>query len=224
MSREARIKTRAFCPLVPDLSIVATHCAPIAAPINANTRSFDGGVGGKIESETPPSTVHLSDGEIRRAVQTLTDGEKTAVMKIARVYAIKTPYDHEDLFQEAICRLFEGTRVWPRDVSAILVLAGVMRSIAWGWRRRTLDTDRDLLQSSPNQEWVVLVHDVIMAFDGKPLRQQILIEMLKGTKGQELREWIARLLQKKGMAAGTDVPKLDSILKEIRRDIEKFRR
>jgi hypothetical protein len=165
---------------------------------------------------------YLSQAEILSSIKALTDGEKTAVMKIARVYATRTPYDHEDLCQEAFCRLIEGTRIWPRDVPAMLVLAGVMRSIAWGWRRKALGADSDLLPSPPNQEWVILLNDLIKAFDSKPLLQQILIEMLKGTKGQELREWIAQLLQLKGMSVGTDVPKIDSMLKAVRRDIDKF--
>ena len=147
-------------------------------------------------------------------------------MKIAHAYAIKTPYSDEDLFHEAMCRFFEGTRTWPIGVPTILVFAGAMRSIAWGWRRRAeaLDTDPDHLPSSSNQEWVVLLKDLIATFDGKPLLQQILIEMLKGTKGPDLREWIGRLLQEKGMAVGTHVPEIDSMLRAIRRDIEKIRR
>ena len=169
---------------------------------------------------------HLSPAEIHKSVQSLTDGEKTAIMKIAYAYAIKTPYSDEDLFHEAMCRFLEGTRTWPTGVPPVLVFAGAMRSIAWGWRRRTeaLDTDPDSLPSEPSQEWPILLNDLIMAFDDKPLLQQILIEMLKGTKGPDLREWIGRLLQEKGMAVGTQVPEIDSMLRSIRRTIEKFRR
>jgi hypothetical protein len=160
--------------------------------------------------------------EIRKTIQNLTDGEKTAIMKIARIYALRTPYGHEDLFHEALCRLLEGTRAWPRGVPAVLVLAGVMRSVAWGWRRRPAGDNSDVV-SSAEQEWVILLQDLISAFDGKPLLQHILIEMLKGTKGPELREWIAQLLQQKGLAAGTDVPQIDSLLRAIRRGVETFR-
>ena len=43
----------------------------------------------------------LTAREIRKTIQELTDGEKTAIMKIARLYALRTPYGHEDLFHEA---------------------------------------------------------------------------------------------------------------------------
>jgi hypothetical protein len=97
-----------------------------------------------------------------------------------------------------------------------------MRSVAWGWRRRPADNDADAA-SSAEQEWVILLRDLISAFDGKPLLQHILIEMLKGTKGPELREWIAQLLQQKGLAAGANVPQIESLLRAIRRGVETFR-
>lgn len=164
----------------------------------------------------------LTAREVRKTIQNLTDGEKTAIMKIARLYALRTPYGHEDLFHEALCRLLEGTRAWPRGVPAVLVLAGIMRSVAWGWRRRPAEDNPDVV-SSAEQEWVILLQDLISAFDDKPLLQHILVEMLKGTKGPELREWIAHLLQQKGLAAGADVPQIDSLLRAIRRGVETFR-
>lgn len=172
------------------------------------------------EPKQVPST--LTAKEIRKTIQELTDGEKTAIMKIARLYALRTPYGHEDLFHEALCRVLEGTRAWPHGVPAVLVLAGIMRSIAWGWRRRPAEGNSDMI-SSAEQEWAILLQDLISAFDGKPLLQHILIEMLKGTKGPELREWITDLLQQKGLAAGTDVPEVDSLLRAIRRGVETFR-
>ena len=169
--------------------------------------------------QLPPT---LTATEIRKTIQYLTDGEKTAVMKIARLYALRTPYGHEDLFHEALCRLLEGTRTWPRGAPAVLVVAGIMRSVAWGWRRRSAEDNADAA-SSAEQEWVILLQDLISAFDGKPLLQHILIEMLNGTKGPELREWIAQLLQQKGLAVGADVPHIDSLLRAIRRHVETFR-
>jgi hypothetical protein len=166
---------------------------------------------------------NLAEREIHNAIQNLTVGEKTAIMKIARLYALKTPYGHEDLFHEALCRLLEGTRVWPRSISAVLVFAGIMRSIAWGWRRRPSENGADALVSPADQDWVILLQELIQAFDDKPLLQHVLIEMLKGIKGPELRDWIAELLQQKGCAVGRDVPEIDSMLRAIRRGVEKFR-
>jgi hypothetical protein len=175
-----------------------------------------------LPGDPTPLPATLTAKEIRKTIQALTDGEKTAIMKIARLYALRTPYGHEDLFHEAVCRLLEGTRVWPRGVPAVLVVAGIMRSLAWGWRRRPAEHNPDAV-SSAEQEWVILLQDLVSAFDRKPLLQHILVEMLKGTKGPELREWIAQLLQQKGLATGTDVPQIDSLLRAIRRGVETFR-
>ena len=72
------------------------------------------------------------------AIQALEDGDKTSLAKIARLYAGKTPYDHADLLQEAICRVLSGERKWPKDVPPVLFLGGVVRSIAWQWRQKEL--------------------------------------------------------------------------------------
>lgn len=165
----------------------------------------------------------LTAREIRKTIQQLTDGEKTAIMKIARLYALRTPYGHEDLFHEALCRLLEGTRTWPRGAPPLLILAGIMRSVAWGWRRRAAEDNPDDSVSCAEQEWAILLQDLISAFDDKPLLQHILVEMLKGTTGPELRDWIAQLLEQKGLAAGADVPQIDSLLRAIRRGVETFR-
>src|SRR5215470_20338827 len=77
----------------------------------------------------------LSQCEVEIAIRRLSDGEKTALMKIAMLYARKTPYDHKDLVQEAIARLLSGRRVWPRDAKTVVFVGGVIRSIAWEWKR-----------------------------------------------------------------------------------------
>ena len=67
-----------------------------------------------------PSVATLSQAEVVKTLKALTDGDKTALMKIARAYATKTSYGHEDLFQEAICRILSGTRAWPRNVPVVM--------------------------------------------------------------------------------------------------------
>jgi len=84
---------------------------------------------------TTSENATLSQPEVEVAMARLTDGEKTALMKIAMLYARKTPYDHQDLVQEAFTRILGGRRVWPRDANTSLFLGGVIRSIAWEWKR-----------------------------------------------------------------------------------------
>ena len=55
-------------------------------------------------------------------------------MKIARLYARKTPYDKEDLIQEAFARVLSGRRAWTKGTGPVLFLGGVIRSIAWEWK------------------------------------------------------------------------------------------
>jgi hypothetical protein len=82
-----------------------------------------------------PANPPLSQLEIEFAIRNLTDGENTALIKVARLYARKTPYDHQDLVQEAFARILSGRRVWPREAKVAFFPSGVIRSIAWEWRR-----------------------------------------------------------------------------------------
>ena len=59
-----------------------------------------------------PDIERLSLWQVERALASLSDGEKIALMKIARLYARKTPYDKEDLIQEAFARVLGGRRAW----------------------------------------------------------------------------------------------------------------
>src|SRR3954470_232072 len=79
---------------------------------------------------------HLSRAEMERAILSLTTEEKTALSKIARIYAAKTLVEGRDLIHESFTRALEGRRPWPRNVSAVAFLAGVTRSIADEWRER----------------------------------------------------------------------------------------
>jgi hypothetical protein len=167
-----------------------------------------------------PTIASLSQAEILHAIQSLTAGDKTALMKIARLYAQRTPYDHEDLSQEALCRLIDGRRVWPRDVPAVLVLGGVVRSIAWEWRRKELPLNEDPRSVPPNQDWVILLREIIEVFEGKPVLQEILVGILKGMKGQELQDLVEGIDKKPGKGP-LPSPTLESMLRMIRRTLEK---
>ena len=69
----------------------------------------------------------LSLSEVERAMASLSDGEKTALTKMARLYARKTPYDKEDLIQEAFARVLSGRRAWTKGIGPVLFLGGVIR-------------------------------------------------------------------------------------------------
>ena len=67
----------------------------------------------------------LSDDDLRRL-------EQLARVRVIGLYAV----DWRDLLHEAIARLLDGSRRWPRDVSLVVFLRETMRSIASDhWRR-----------------------------------------------------------------------------------------
>ena len=163
---------------------------------------------------TKPATAALSPAEVAKAIRALTDGDKTAVMKIARVYAKKTPYSHEDLFQEAVCRVLSGARAWPRHLPALPFLVGVVRSIAWEWR---CDPSIDVAQAvdphsgETRANAVIDVSRVVDLFTDDPVAQAIVVGMMQGARGQELQQ-----------LSGLSKTDYESKRTKIRRRIEKL--
>ena len=71
------------------------------------------------------------------ALRRLTDGELRRLKQLARIRAIGLhTVDSEDLLHEAIGRMLDGRRRWPRHVPLVVFLLGTMRSISSDhWRR-----------------------------------------------------------------------------------------
>lgn len=156
----------------------------------------------------------LSPAEAAAAIRSLTAADKIALLKIARLYAGKTPYDHEDLLQEAMCRVLSGARAWPRDLAALLFVSGVMRSIAWEWRKETLDTLPDGGDPDGEERRAIAALDVakvVGLFDDDPAAQAIVRGMMEGARGQELQS-----------LSGLDKTDYESKRTKIRRRIEKL--
>lgn len=62
-----------------------------------------------------------------------------------------------DLLQEAVKRILEGTRKWPRNVPFVAFVAEVMRSVASEYRRqqrqfRPDDSERELISGNPGPD------------------------------------------------------------------------
>ena len=138
-----------------------------------------------------PAAAALSPAEAGAAIRSLGAADKIALMKIARLYARKTPYDHEDLLQEALCRVLSGARAWPRTLAALPFLWGVVRSIAWEWRSETFDATPDGADPSGEERRAIAGLDIakiIALFDDDPAAQKIVRGMMEGARGQELQE------------------------------------
>jgi DNA-directed RNA polymerase specialized sigma24 family protein len=141
--------------------------------------------------ELEPSTATRSLTEVASALKALGDADKTALMKIARIYAARTCYGAEDLLQEAMCRLLSGARIWPRHVALIALLAGVMRSLAWEWRQQAATEAADATDLKSGEAHAIATIDIgriIALFDDDAIAQKIVIAMLQGARGQELQE------------------------------------
>jgi len=159
-----------------------------------------------------PVTATLTLAEARAAIRALSVGDKTSLTKIARLYAKKTPYDHEDLLQEALCRVLAGARAWPRDVAAVPFLWGVVRSIAWEWKKELIEREREATDVEGEERRVVASLDVIKVlalFDDDPVAQIIVRGMMEGARGRELQE-----------LSGLDKTDYESKRTKIRRRVE----
>ena len=135
--------------------------------------------------DTPP----LSRAEIGNAIKSLTAAEKTKIMKIAAKYAKLTPYEAEDLLQEAMLRAIDERRKWPRGLPATTFFWGVMRSIAWEWKREDDLLDEDIEDERSGERTLLgrdHVRQIIKAFDDDPIAQEILVAIMEGARGEEL--------------------------------------
>jgi DNA-directed RNA polymerase specialized sigma24 family protein len=136
-----------------------------------------------------PSANTYSKDEIVNIFQNLTAPQKTALNKVARIYAKKTSDGHEDLIQEAYLRVLNGQREWPRRVATVPFLAGVMRSVAWDWRAPHFDDVELELIGYEDQSAAarIDIKKIIDMFSDDPAAQAILLPMAEGARGEELR-------------------------------------
>lgn len=79
--------------------------------------------------------------EFEQAIEGLGPLDGRRLSRAADVLAIGTSMSGEDLMQEAIMRVLDGSRPWPEGLPLLPFLRGVMRSIA--------DGDRDKAKVSP---------------------------------------------------------------------------
>jgi len=168
----------------------------------------------EVDAGTPPDVAQLSPWQVERALASLSEGEKIALMKVARLYARKTPYDKEDLIQEAFARVLSGRRAWTNGTGPVLFLGGVIRSIAWEWKSEgPLDQtpSTDLKMEERNANAAIDAAKIVVLFDDDPVARNMVAAMMDGARGEELQA-ISRL----GKVA------YESKRTKIRRRVEKF--
>lgn len=153
-----------------------------------------------------------SQPELVAAIAQLTAGEKIAIMKIARLYARGTPFDHDDLVHEAFARVLEGRRIWPGHLSAVRFFGGVLRSIAWEWRRDRHEVPLVEIATPPGAPDAALDAEKIVAlFDDDPIAKRVVLAMMEGARGEELQA-----------VSGLNRTEYQSKRTKIRRRIDKF--
>jgi DNA-directed RNA polymerase specialized sigma24 family protein len=156
---------------------------------------------------------HLSQEGVVQAIRALTLAEKTMLMKIAMMYARKTPFGHDDLIQESILRVLDGRRPWPNGLGAVPFLAGVARSIAWDWKRESVEeppSGNDTHKEERNTIATIDAMKLLDLFNDDPIARTIVEAMLEGGRGEELQQ-----------LSGLDKTGYESKRVKIRRRIEK---
>lgn len=193
-------------------TLAYNDCAKSCVVPDRVARSISNWKGGN-SCETAPV---MSRSEVTAHVELLTPAQKTALVKFARLYARKTAYEWEDLLQEALSRVLACDRSWRRDLPVVAFLAGVMRSIAWEWKRTKDSTveEVDVGDEGAEASGVLARLDitrVLSLFDDDPVAKKMVTEMMLGTRAEELRE-----------VCGLTPIAYESIRRKIRRRIEKL--
>ena len=180
-----------------------------------------------IEAIPPP----LSEAEVRSEINSLTAGERTKLVKIARSYGRISFEEPDELVHEAICRILDGTRNWPRDLEKLRFLAGVIKSIAGDRKRAGQALKRTVLLNEEREVGEARrglmdyegtearriranldVKRIMTHFDDDPIAQKMLLGMADGTRGEDLEQ-----------ASRLSPTEYESKRKKIRRRIEKLK-
>jgi DNA-directed RNA polymerase specialized sigma24 family protein len=164
----------------------------------------------------PEPPKHLQRAEVDSALDRLVhdSGEMARARKLARVIAHGLPaMDAEDLLQKAMMLLLAERRKWPRGLSTLGMLKGVMRSIAYRTRRKMdyvlaedlgAPSDEDSeVESSPLAEGVSREADPARALQG----QSDLVAVQNAVKGDEELELLVEALAEglTGMSIATEL-------------------
>ena len=161
-----------------------------------------------------PNIERLSLSEVEHAVASLSDGERTALTKIARLYARQTPYDKGDLIQETFARVLSGRRAWTKGTDPVLFLGGVIRSIAGEWKNEGplhATASTDLKMEERNANAVLDAAKIVALFEDDPVARNMVTSMMGGARGEELQA-----------ISGLGKVAYESKRTKIRRRIEKF--
>lgn len=129
--------------------------------------------------------------EVLAAIKALTVQEKSRLMKIAGARARYAAFGPDDLLQEAFTRVLAGSRKWPTDVPVVPFFAQVMRGIASDWREKSESDDGDASEVGAEDHAAIArieLQKVFALFDDDPIAQKMLLALIEGVKGDDLRK------------------------------------
>lgn len=152
----------------------------------------------------------LSREELEDAISSFSNADWLRLRSAAHLYSIY-PVEPDELVQEALCRALAGTRMCPKGVSVVRFVAEAIRSIANGELQK-VENQRDEVsvhdetienvdsitpqEPRPNAEERMIANEqargtenrLLELFDDDDEAQLIILGMLTGTEGAELRE------------------------------------
>ena len=163
-------------------------------------------------------------GVARAALANLTSADLLRLTRIAKARALGlVDFEWQDLLNEAITRMLEGSRRWPIDVPIVAFLAQTMRSIASepgrhaAQRGTTVDLDgaRSLASEDPSPERSVQARQLLkLVLDRFAGDDDVLIYI----SGYQLGETVAETVSRTGL----DAKRLDSARKRMRRSLDRL--
>jgi RNA polymerase sigma-70 factor (ECF subfamily) len=159
--------------------------------------------------------------EAAEALEKLGQADRLRIESLARNRLYGNDSEWEDLLQEALTRILEGTRRWPRDLPIVAFIAGVMRSLASERRKqRRYSSEEEASQvadGNPGPEQQAAARAEIQALENHFGDDDEALEVLMGKFDGLTPAEIQTIF---------DLTKTqyDSTLKRIRRKIEDYKK
>jgi len=148
--------------------------------------------------------------ELEDAIGNFSDADWMRLRRTAQLYAVY-PAEPDELVQEALCRAIAGSRKCPRRISVVRFVAEAIRSIAHDelqkveYQRDEVSVHDETVENPDaitpielrlnpeermvsNEQTRETENQLLELFDGDDQAQLIILGMLSGTEGAELRE------------------------------------
>jgi DNA-directed RNA polymerase specialized sigma24 family protein len=177
---------------------------------------------GKRHGKVTANSEYASLDEAAVALEQLGPADRIRLQQLARnrLYGLNTQW--EDLLQEALTRILEGTRKWPRNVPIIAFIAGVMKSLASEYWQQQHQI-RSHIQTSPPVSTEPGIERAAAA--------KAELQAIEAYFGDDDEGWVVAIARADGCSPeeiqamfNFTSTEYDSTLKRIRRKINQYKR